>query len=206
MDELFEEEFDDELFELLLDELELEFDDEFDELFELELDDEFELELDELLLATMMAPSELAVRSIAFVVPRGSPGAVLASAPPAASAVMPTLTVEASSQFLFIAWFPYPIGVVPGWKTDGAHGYSSRMKKGPPCGRPSRSRLRRVPRDQNPICLRPTSVRSACVARPLKSTSKFIGAKSGGDLPARNAAFCPGRYARFLAQSGAEPM
>lgn len=119
MDELLEEEFDDELFELLLDEFELEFEElfelEFEDEFELELDDEFELEFDELLPATMMAPSELAVRSIAFVVPRGLPGAVLASAPPAASAVMPTLTVEASSQFLFIAWFPFPIG----WSPDG---------------------------------------------------------------------------------------
>ena len=44
-------------------------------------------------------------------------------------------------------------------------------------------------RSQNPICRRPSSVRSFSVARPLKSTSKSIAAKSGAERPARNAAF-----------------
>ena len=46
---------------------------------------------------------------------------------------------------------------------------------------------------QNPICVLPRSVRSAAVARPLKSTSKSIGAKSGGERPARKASLCPGK-------------
>jgi hypothetical protein len=48
-------------------------------------------------------------------------------------------------------------------------------------------------RTQNPICCRPSSVRSSSVARPWKSTSKSIAAKSGAERPARNAAFCFGR-------------
>jgi hypothetical protein len=48
-------------------------------------------------------------------------------------------------------------------------------------------------RAQNPICCRPSSVRSFSVARPRKSTSKSIAAKSGAEPPARNAAFCFGR-------------
>jgi hypothetical protein len=48
-------------------------------------------------------------------------------------------------------------------------------------------------RAQNPICCRPSSVRSFAVARSWKSTSKSIAAKSGAERPARNAAFCSGR-------------
>jgi hypothetical protein len=40
----------------------------------------------------------------------------------------------------------------------------------------------------------------------MKSTSKSIGAKSGGERPSRKAYVRPGRQARFLAQSGAAPI
>src|SRR5690606_8331296 len=60
----------------------------------------------------------------------------------------------------------------------------------PPVSRltPTRRRDR-----QKPICSRPSGVRSSNVARPSKSTSKSIGAKSGAERPSRNAAFCFGR-------------
>ncbi|WOS64998.1 hypothetical protein [Sinorhizobium fredii] len=61
MEDLFEDEFEDELElefeELFEDELELEFEELFDDELELELLEEFELEFDELLPATMISPS-----------------------------------------------------------------------------------------------------------------------------------------------------
>ena len=42
--------------------------------------------------------------------------------------------------------------------------------------------------------------------RPLKSTSKSSGAKSGGVLPERKAGACLARYAVFFAQAGVEEM
>lgn len=46
---------------------------------------------------------------------------------------------------------------------------------------------------QKPIWARPRSVRSSTVARPLKSTSKSMAAKSGAERPERNASRCSGR-------------
>jgi len=46
---------------------------------------------------------------------------------------------------------------------------------------------------QKPIWARPRSVRSCSVARPLKSTSKSMAAKSGAEHPWRKACFCFGR-------------
>jgi hypothetical protein len=46
---------------------------------------------------------------------------------------------------------------------------------------------------QKPIWARPRSVRSCSVARPLKSTSKSMAAKSGAERPSRKACFCFGR-------------
>ena len=57
--------------------------------------------------------------------------------------------------------------------------------------------LRRLERTfgrlQKPICARPRSVRSSGAARPLKSTSKSMAAKSGAERPCRNASRCFGR-------------
>ncbi len=46
---------------------------------------------------------------------------------------------------------------------------------------------------QKPIWARPRSVRSCSVARPLKSTSKSMAAKSGAERPWRKACLCFGR-------------
>ncbi len=51
---------------------------------------------------------------------------------------------------------------------------------------------------QKPICWRPRSVRSFSVARPLKSTSKSIAAKSGAERPARKASFWRGQVGAVL--------
>jgi hypothetical protein len=110
LDDLFEDEFEDELELEFEDELELEFDELFDDELELELLEEFELEFDELLPATMISPSDRPVVCAfcldAFSTSGRVSGYSLASAEGPANAARLARSAVLTFQYFFMPFTP----------------------------------------------------------------------------------------------------